>query len=98
PGEEDLTGQRRELDAAAGRILDRSTAVAPALDGRLHLTRPLAGEAEQQVERVPAVIDEDAAAGNARIAAPLAADAHGTAGADGFKPDVLRTAHRAVRK
>ena len=97
PGEEDLAAQRAGSRSGRWRCPRRRRRRSGAVRGRARMRcGASAGQREQQIEGVPAVVDENAAAGQRGVAAPFAADARRAAGADGLEAHVRRPAERAV--
>src|SRR5207244_4779583 len=72
PCEENLGSRLREGHPDARRVFDVPRGVSPALEPGAHRHRRRADPALDDVEHVPSVIGEDAAASDGRIDAPVA--------------------------
>ena len=92
PGEEDVGGGARELDGHARGVLDGPLPVTPPLQGRADRGGLLAQPSAEDVEHVPAVVAQHAAARHLRVHAPVRAmlvPGRGRAEAERLPRDVL---------
>jgi hypothetical protein len=93
PGQMDVPLALGEVEREGCRVLDRRSRAPARLERRGDGAGRAAGPAQDARERVPAVIEQDAAAGDRRIEAPVRAAALGPGGGRGTQRAPAERAH-----